>query len=355
MDADDAAAMRVRAAVREAERQLIADHPWLRHQDAIGLTIQLLAVGGIVACSWAWLQGMMPTWVTILAVAFLASITHEMEHDLIHQLYFKSRPWMQDLLMLLGWLARPTTLSSWRRRDLHFHHHKFSGEVNDLEERAITNGEPWGLRRLLMTLDLHLAIYLRPLTMIDVARRYRETATPWQPRPGLGGWFERLMRVLPLNVLTWAAWHAFLVFHAVDAVASWAGHPVVWSAGLLEAVQVLNAFVVCLIAPNVLRTFCLHFVSSNMHYYGNVEHGKLVQQCQVLNHPLLWPLQVFCFNFGSTHAIHHFVVGQTFYVRQAIAAQAHRAMRDAGVPFNDLGTFLRANRRAVAADPQPAV
>jgi hypothetical protein len=27
--------------------------------------------------------------------------------------------------------------------------------------------------------------------------------------------------------------------------------------------------VVVLIAPNVLRTFCLHFIASNMHYYGD--------------------------------------------------------------------------------------
>ena len=61
-------------------------------------------------------------------------------------------------------------------------------------------------------------------------------------------------------------------------------------------------------APNVLRVFCLHFVSSNMHYYGDVEPGNVIQQTQVLNPWWLWPLQAFCFNFGSSHAIHHFVV-----------------------------------------------
>ncbi len=64
----------------------------------------------------------------------------------------------------------------------------------------------------------------------------------------------------------------------------------------------------------------------------------------MLNHPLFWPLQLFCFNFGSTHAIHHFVVGQPFYLRQMIAPQAHDVMREIGVRFNDLGTFKRANR-----------
>src|SRR3546814_13463832 len=87
------------------------------------------------------------------------------------------------------------------------------------------------------------------------------------------------------------------------------------------------------------------FVSSNMHYYGDVESGNIVQQCQVLNPWWLWPAQLFCFNFGATHAIHHFVVSQPFYVRQLTARAAHQVMRDNGVRFNDVGALRRANRR----------
>lgn len=141
--------------------------PWLAHQNATGLAIQLA--------------------------------------DLIHLLYFKQRPWVQHALLLLGWLSRPSTVNPWIRRQMHFHHHKKAGHPSDFEERAITNGEAWGLKRLFMTLD---------------------------------------------NML----------------------------------------------------------------------------------------------NFGSTHAIHHFVVGQPFYLRQMIAAKAHEVLRNQGVRFNDLGTFRRANR-----------
>ena len=94
----------------------------------------------------------------------------------------------------------------------------------------------------------------------------------------------------------------------------------------------------------MLRTFCLHFISSNMHYYGDNEPGKITEQCQVLNVWWLWPLQAFCFNFGSTHAIHHFVVRDPFYIRQMTASRAHEVLRAHGVRFNDLGTFRRANR-----------
>jgi hypothetical protein len=64
----------------------------------------------------------------------------------------------------------------------------------------------------------------------------------------------------------------------------------------------------------------------------------------VWNRWWLLPFHLFCFNFGSTHAIHHFVVGEPFYVRQWTAREAHAVMRDMGVRFNDFGTFRRANR-----------
>lgn len=101
-----------------------------------------------------------------------------------------------------------------------------------------------------------------------------------------------------------------------------------------------------IIGPNVLRTFCLHFVSSNMHYYGDIEPGNVIQQTQVLNPWWLWPLQAFCFNFGSTHGIHHFVVKEPFYIRQMTVKTAHKVMAEMGVRFNDFGTFARANRFA---------
>jgi len=55
-------------------------------------------------------------------------------------------------------------------------------------------------------------------------------------------------------------------------------------------------------------------------------------------------MQAFCFNFGSTHGIHHFVVKEPFYIRQMTTKVAHKVMAEMGVRFNDLGTFTRANR-----------
>ena len=118
--------------------------------------------------------------------------------------------------------------------------------------------------------------------------------------------------------------------------------PLVWPTAINTAMDVINFVTITLIAPFYLRSFCLNFISSNMHYYGGVD--SLIKQTQVLNTPLLWPLQLFCFNFGSTHGIHHFVVGEPFYIRQMTTKSAHKVMKENGVRFNDLGTFKRENR-----------
>lgn len=335
----------IRTEVQAAAARLRDRHPWLDHQDAIGLFIQLASVAGMVACAVLYLQGAMPWWLTVPMVAILAAFTHEMEHDLIHQLYFKKNKPVQDFLLLLGWIARPSTINPWARRHFHFHHHKVSGTRSDLEERSITNGEVWGVRRFLMLVDSMLAVVLRPATVARYSALYiREAEQPRTPREIRRAALGKMFLYMPLGHICWGTWHAFVLFHAVSLGGQWLGQPVAWPEWVHGAMLWVNAATVCWVGPNVLRTFCLHFVSSNMHYYGDIDKGNVMQQCQVWTHPVFWPVQLFCFNFGSTHAIHHFVVGQPFYVRQMIAGEAHDVMRRMGVRFNDFGSFRRANR-----------
>jgi hypothetical protein len=63
-----------------------------------------------------------------------------------------------------------------------------------------------------------------------------------------------------------------------------------------------------------------------------------------MNKWYLLPLQLFCFNFGNTHAIHHFVVRDAFYIRHLGADESLEVLRRHGIRFNDMGTFKRANR-----------
>ncbi len=337
----------IREVVMARGNELRQRYPVLNHQDAIGAGILAFALVGMAGSALLYLNEQIAWWACLLLNAFFASLTHELEHDLIHSMYFRKRKVPHNLMTALVWMARPSTINPWVRRHLHLNHHKVSGTETDLEERAITNGEPWGLARLLMVGDNVMS------SLIRMGR-----AKTWAQKRSI---LWRTLKVYaPLALLNWGTWYVFLGFHALDALAWALNAPIAWSAGTLDAMNVVNIAVVVLVGPNVLRTFCLHFVSSNMHYYGDVELGNVIQQTQVLNPWWMWPLQAFCFNFGSTHAIHHFVVKEPFYIRQMTAPVAHRVMREMGVRFNDFGTFARANRwnpnEKVAAQPaQPTL
>lgn len=305
--------------------------PVLQHQDALGAGILTFALLGMIGSAALYIGGHMAWWACLLLNAFFASLTHELEHDLIHSMYFRKQRIPHNLMMALVWLARPSTINPWVRRHLHLNHHKVSGTEQDIEERAITNGEPWGIARLLMVGDNVMSTVIRAVRAPTAQIRWKILK-------------RSLMVYAPLALLNWGTWYLFLGFHAIDLLSSGLGMPIDWSASTLQFMHGVNIAVVVLVGPNVLRTFCLHFVSSNMHYYGDVELGNVIQQTQVLNPWWMWPLQAFCFNFGSSHAIHHFVVKEPFYIRQLSVPFAHKVMREAGVRFNDFGTFSRANR-----------
>ncbi|MFW9078998.1 fatty acid desaturase [Pseudomonas sp. P2757] len=306
-------------------------YPILKHQDALGAGILAFALLGMIGSAALYITGHMAWWVCLLLNAFFASLTHELEHDLIHSMYFRKQRVPHNLMLGLVWLARPSTINPWIRRHLHLNHHKVSGTEADMEERAITNGEPWGFARLLMVGDNMMSAFIRLLRTPTWAHKWNI--------------LKKVFKVYaPLALLHWGAWYVFLGFHAANGIAYLSGSPIEWSVTTLSVMQVIDIAAVVIIGPNVLRTFCLHFVSSNMHYYGDVEPGNVLQQCQVLNPWWLWPLQAFCFNFGSSHGIHHFVVKEPFYIRQMTVPVAHKVMREMGVRFNDFGTFGRANR-----------
>ncbi|MGA8138451.1 MAG: fatty acid desaturase [Pseudomonas gingeri] len=321
-------------------------YPLLNHQDALGTGILAFALAGMIGSAVLYVDGYLAGWACLLLNAFFASLTHELEHDLIHSMYFRKQRVPHNLMLALVWLARPSTINPWIRRHLHLNHHKVSGTEADMEERAITNGEPWGIARLLMVGDNVMSSLIRMLR-----------AKTWTHKFSI---LKRTLRVYaPLALLHWGAWYVFLGFHAANGIAGLLGSSIDWSTHTLAVMQVIDIAVVVIIGPNVLRTFCLHFVSSNMHYYGDLEAGNVIQQTQVLNPWWLWPLQAFCFNFGSTHGIHHFVVKEPFYIRQMTASVAHEVMAEMGVRFNDFGTFGRANRfvrpeRAGVQAVQPA-
>jgi hypothetical protein len=379
-----------------------AAHPFIfHHQDAIGFAIFTVSVAAIIFAS-SWYYGVFYRAVananagwssnspsvgwwsrfaaTSLAVmihnAFWMSILHELEHDLIHFMYFRKHPLLHNFMMFGIWVLRPNSSSGWVRRRMHLHHHRVSGTASDLEERAITNGCPWGFKRLIMTGDHILAWMLRLGEMRDVQRRFlhaQPDLTTRRARERVG--YLNLLSLFPLGNLFYVTWHAFLLWHVIRFVmpnadpASFlsdvdaATIPPWVVVGLLQPdpvhtprIHALDNFLhyvaVVMFIPSFVRVFSLQFVSSNMHYCGDVEAGNVLQQTQVWTSWWVAPFHFFCFNFGGTHAIHHFVARETFYVRQLTASRMYPILKAYGVRFNDFGSLWRANRRGPTAVPQ---
>lgn len=324
----------VRSAVRARSRELRAAHPILRHQDLIGTGVLAISTLVVVGSAVAYVSGRAPWWVVVPISAFAMSLAHEVEHDVIHRLYFARNKRAQDVMFTVGWLLRPYAVSPWVRRTLHLLHHEASGTHRDLEEQAITNGAPWSAKRMLMIVDPVIAAHDRLPT--DPEARW---IIAWRV----------VKAYFPLGWIAVAIWYSFLALSACSVLV---GGGLAAGSIAAQIYGLVTVLVVVWIGPNVLRVACLHFISSNMHYFGDVEEGNVIEQTQVLNPWWLIPAQLFCCNFGSTHSIHHFVPNDPFYLRQLTAKRAHAAMAEQGVRFNDLGTFRRANRfNPIDVDP----
>ena len=310
---------RIQDAIRSEERRLRAVHGWLAHQDRLGLACFVGALVAWALVTWAWTMGL-PSPVAVLLIALAISILHELEHDLIHGLYLRRRPAVQNLLFLGIFLAK-MSMDPWSRKRLHLRHHRVSGQPIDIEERLIGLGLPLGPRRLALTLIPAFSALVLPGLVRDL-KAFREQHPRTKPRERLAPW-RRLMRLVSLG------------FALLPFFAAWAAlRGEAWALPLL----------VLYVLPNLLRHASIAFMSSMSHYYEDIEPNDVFEQNQVLDHWMFWPLQLFCFNFGATHILHHYVVQQPFYLRHMVAPGVLEALLAEGVRRNDLGTVPRANR-----------
>ncbi|MEH6557300.1 MAG: fatty acid desaturase [Oceanicoccus sp.] len=311
------------SAIRAEEQRLRNKYSILKYQDWIGFSILLFSLTGMITAGYCYYIDVIPAWVCIISAAIFASLSHELEHDLIHRQYFKQNALMHNLMMLVVWIMRPNTISPWYRRSMHFLHHKVSGTKKDLEERLVGNGIKFGFVRCLVMFD-------NPLGMLTQRNHLARDIDGFSV-------ISLVKAGFPFTIFYFATWYLFLGFHAYDLMIG-GDYPLL----LLNAFDGVDLLVVVLIAPNFVRSGSLNFVTSFLHYYGGVTN--IIQQTQILKPWFFAPLHLFCFNFGSTHAIHHFVVGQPFYIRQMVARVAHKVMAENGVRVNDFRTFFNANR-----------
>lgn len=333
----------IRKEINQSYQDIKAKYPILKYQNFWGFTIFTISILLSMLLGYLWYIDVFPAWALILSNAFLFGLLHELEHDLIHYIYFKNNKLIHNIMLFFIWILRPLTLNPWFRRTLHFHHHKYSGTLHDVEERGVTNGEKWTLKRLLFTPDLVIGNLIRIFTLFpDINKQVAEGRLKFEVAHKIK--LYGALGLIPLTIVAHIILYVFTADILLDFLNSQFNTDIIMPAIIKESLAWCSPLIYIILLPNLLRQFCLHFITSNLHYIGDVEDGNVIEQTQVLNVWWTFPFQIFCFFFGWTHAIHHFVVNETFYIRHLTRKKAHEVMRKNGVRFNDLGTFRRANR-----------
>ena len=297
---------------------MVARVPWLGRDDLLASGFFAGACALIAGCAWAWTIGLLSTPWTILGIMVGQSILHEMEHDLIHDLYLP-HAFVRNSILATIWLVK-ASVDPWKRGRWHRWHHAVSGQAEDIEERLIGMGLPWGPLRILITVFPPVALVIKPALHRAMDRRVAAGIR----RP------------------TFAHAHATWAFEAVTAVL--VSLPLVAIGGWFAGAAWTWPLLVLWVLPNTIRHAAIAFMSSNSHY-THISRNDILEQNQILDHPVFWPLQALCWNFGATHVVHHFLVRQPFWRRTLLFPRVRSMLVEHGVRANDFQSLRRANRR----------
>ena len=252
-----------REIVAEGER-LEARYPVLARRDLLGTLACLGSCACMIVMAALYIENVVPWWATLIVSGFCAGILNEVEHDLMHYLYFKDRVWAQNTLMVLVWAFRGNYMNPWNRRKVHLHHHKTSGSKVDVETRMTGLGMSFGLLRLLLMVDTLWVFFVTKKLERESEGHYRSS--------------ETMRNMIPFTWIFVSLWASFLVLQAFHLV-NWAfGLGIQGGGWLVSADRFLTIAGVVYVGPSLLRTAALHIISSNTHYSG--ENLDLLRQTQ---------------------------------------------------------------------------
>jgi len=302
----------IRKEIKLAETKFRTSYPILQYQDQIGLSIWLVSFIWIFSLIYIYYT-YYPSYYLLPIAAIPYSLLHELEHDIIHNLYYRTKPWIQDIMFLGIWIGK-LSLSPWVRKDLHLLHHKRSGQIDDIEERLLGLGMPSFFLRVCTAI-------FPPIGLLYIRQIQHDTT--WRLLRGTKCSKERWLQRIDLLFIASPIIIIYLTYRNYE----WA-----------------KLIYILWIGPNMLRHACLALLSSYSHYYGDITPGDITQQNQILNSWWIFPFQWFACNFGAEHIIHHFVVGQPFYIRHFIRYEAWKVMKQYGIRENDFDIVQRANR-----------
>ena len=312
--------------IQQTEHDLIVRYPILHrsYRNNICSAFMIGTIYTMYMCgSWYFslLSNNMITWesisIIVITIALSISILHEIEHDLIHNLYFKHDPWIQNICFFLIWIAK-FNVNPWWRRKIHLHHHNNSGQINDIEERLIGLGLPPSQIRIAITMNTSASLFIsyvisNDTDVLDLYEMILLSSPTFITNVGLNILFVSNL----LSIIT-----------IPEPYLSW----------------VYGYHTLCVL-PNFIRQSCLVLMSNTCHYYGDIIESTVYYQNQILDHWSLYGFQLFCCNFGATHIIHHYVPYQTFYTRTlCYTDELKKLMIDNGIRNNDFDVISRANR-----------
>lgn len=308
--------MSVIATVKQLSKRLFEKYPVLKYRTLIGVSLLLISISVLVLSFFAIHQAQL--YFMMIASIFALSVLHELEHDLIHKMYFRKQSILRNIMLGLVWLAKPA-VNPWWRSKAHLNHHLRSGQTDDVEERFIGNGAKRLLTRLLLNVDLVAPIANLP--------RIKKLNPSFKIMP----FMTMNLPAVILNLSFPAA--IVLSFFFDAATAPWWYHA-------------LWAYVLAVTIPNNIRQFCLAVISSNIHY---VHPKHITEEVQMVTRFPFSIMNFFAFNFGRTHVIHHFFPHQTFYERQMTYAAFSPEFIKEHFIVNDMeamhqGNTLSANR-----------
>jgi fatty acid desaturase len=311
-------------AIKTEEKLLRSKYAFLSYQNVLGLSITLLSLAALIGVGSLYYLAIIPAWLCVVLAAVITSISHEIEHDLIHKQYFSKKPLIHNFMMLVVWIMRPNTINPWYRRKIHLHHHYTSGTNQDLEERLVGNGIKNLFLRALVIVDGLLGLVINQA-------RFKQEIKDFS--------FSRVFNAgFPITTSYFIVLYSVILYHVINVFFPLAAHMPSWGLSILSVFEFL---MVVLVLPNIVRSTSLNFVTSSMHYYGGV--NNVFEQTHVLTSRLFAPFHLFCFNFGKTHTIHHYAPNQPFYIRQLISAKINELMKKEGVRFNDFESIKNAN------------
>uniref|UniRef100_A0A7S4HLU2 Fatty acid desaturase domain-containing protein n=1 Tax=Vannella robusta TaxID=1487602 RepID=A0A7S4HLU2_9EUKA len=308
----------IRKVIYSEDKRLREKYSWLQHQNALGMAwfVGSLVSMGIISA--LYINGVIAWYVALIIMGVPISFLHELEHDLIHDMYFKEHKWIQHFMFGVIWVSK-LNANPWWRKPMHLKHHKTSGQVDDIEERLIGLGLPFGLKRILVTLS--------PLGSFLVMNGVAEDSKKMDSKPLLN-----IIRTSFVNLPVLLPSHLALLAILFPSMVSETVYNFCWNVCML------------MFFPNMIRQSCLQIVSTGVHYYGDIPMKNVFFQNQVIDHWTFYPMQLFCFNFGATHILHHYVTRQPFYLRQMCAPGVMNEFKKQGVRFNDLEIYKRDHR-----------